>query len=84
MRTDSGVRGTLPIPKMIKEYKLNAAIAVNNVGNAFTPQGTCDPLSVASLGVAVYQAGTKNDSEILYVSSSHGRGVFDRIVGWLI
>lgn len=66
MRTDSGVRGTLPIPKMIKEYKLNAAIAVNNVGNAFTPQGTCDPLSVASLGVAVYQAGTKNDSEILY------------------
>ncbi|OCL03083.1 cytosine deaminase protein-like protein [Glonium stellatum] len=66
MRTDEGVRGTLPITKMIKEYKFNAAIAVNNIGNAFTPQGTCDPLSVASLGVAVYQAGTKSDSETLY------------------
>ncbi|KAF1989531.1 cytosine deaminase protein-like protein [Aulographum hederae CBS 113979] len=66
MRTPQNYRGTLPIPQMIKEYGINAAIAVNNVGNAFTPQGSCDPLTVASLGVGVYQAGTKQDSEILF------------------
>lgn len=68
MRAESGVRGTLNVPKMIKEYKLNAAVAVNNVGNAFTPQGDCDPLAVASLGVGLYQTGTKQDAELLYVS----------------
>ncbi|KAF2812639.1 cytosine deaminase protein-like protein [Mytilinidion resinicola] len=66
MRAESRARGTLPIPEMIEEYKLDGAIAVNNVGNAFTPQGNCDPLSVASLGVAIYQAGTKKDAEVLY------------------
>ncbi|EPE36278.1 Metallo-dependent hydrolase [Glarea lozoyensis ATCC 20868] len=58
-------RGTLQIPQMIKKYGLNGAIGINNVGNAFTPQGNCDPLSLASLGVAVYQAGTKEDADIL-------------------
>ncbi|OCK79253.1 cytosine deaminase protein-like protein [Lepidopterella palustris CBS 459.81] len=66
MRTESGVRGTLPVPEMIEKYGLNAAIAVNNVGNAFTPQGNCDPLSVASLGVAVYHAGSNKGAEVLY------------------
>jgi hypothetical protein len=70
--SDSGggvrVRGTLQIPQMIKKYGLNGAIGINNVGNAFTPQGSCDPLSLASLGVAVYQAGTKEDADILLVS----------------
>ena len=62
------VRGTLQIPQMIKEYGLDGAIGINNVGNAFTPQGNCDPLSLTSLGVAVYQTGTKGDAEILLVS----------------
>ncbi|KAF2458683.1 cytosine deaminase protein-like protein [Lineolata rhizophorae] len=66
MRTECGARGTLPIPKMVEGHGLNAAIAVNNVGNAFTPQGSCDPLSVASLGVGVYQAGAKRDTEVLF------------------
>ncbi|KAI9746090.1 MAG: hypothetical protein M1818_000771 [Claussenomyces sp. TS43310] len=61
------VRGTLQILQMITEYGLQGAIGVNNVGNAFTPQGTCDPLSVATLGVGVYQAGTKAHAEILLV-----------------
>ena len=61
------VRGTLQIPRLITEYGFNAAIGVNNVGNAFTPQGNCDPLSVACLGVGLYQAGTMRDAEILYV-----------------
>ena len=66
MRTENSVRGTLPIPSMIKQHGLNAAIGINNIGNAFTPQGSCDPLSIASQGVGVYQAGTKRDAEILY------------------
>ncbi|KAH8820532.1 hypothetical protein F5884DRAFT_849790 [Xylogone sp. PMI_703] len=59
-------RGTLQVLEMIHRYGLNAAIGINNVGNAFTPQGTCDPLSLASLVVGVYQAGTKADAELLY------------------
>jgi len=51
-------RGTLKVPQMIKRYGMQAALGVNNVGNAFTPQGSCDPLSVACLGVGIYQAGT--------------------------
>ena len=60
------VRGTLQIPSMIQTYKLQGAISVNNVGNAFTPQGNCDPMGVASMGVGLYQAGTKRDTELLF------------------
>ena len=56
-------RGTLQIPQMIRKYGLNGAIAVNNVGNAFTPQGSCDPLALASWGVGVYQT---TDVETLF------------------
>ncbi|KAJ4360569.1 uncharacterized protein N0V89_001135 [Didymosphaeria variabile] len=66
MRTRANVRGTLPVVEMIQQHDLHAAIAINNVGNAFTPYGNCDPLSIASLGVGIYQAGTKQDTEILY------------------
>ncbi|KAL3421332.1 hypothetical protein PVAG01_07777 [Phlyctema vagabunda] len=59
------VRGTLQILQMIEEYGLDAAIGINNVGNAFTPQGSCDPLALASLGVGIYQAGTTADAELL-------------------
>jgi hypothetical protein len=62
-------RGTLQVPQMIKRYGMQAALGVNNVGNAFTPQGSCDPLSAACLGVGIYQAGTKLDADILLVSS---------------
>ena len=44
MRTPENVRGTLPVTELINEHGLEAAIAVNNVGNAFTPYGNCDPL----------------------------------------
>lgn len=62
------VRGTLQIPQMVQKYGLEGVIGVNNVGNAFTPQGSCDPMGIASLAVGVYQAGTKTDAEIIYVS----------------
>lgn len=69
MRTPDHVRGTLPVIQLINTYGLNAAIAVNNVGNAFTPQGSCDPLRIAELGIGLYQAGTQKEAELLYVSS---------------
>ena len=61
-------RGTLQISQMIREYHVHGAIGVNNVSNIFTPQDSCDPPSVASLGAAIYRAGTKADTEILMVS----------------
>jgi hypothetical protein len=64
------VRGTLQAIHMIEKYGLNVAIGVNNVGNAFTPQGSCDPLGLASLGVGLYQAGRKQDADTLLVSST--------------
>ncbi|EGP91083.1 uncharacterized protein MYCGRDRAFT_89091 [Zymoseptoria tritici IPO323] len=60
------IRGTLDIPRMINEYDLNACISINNIGNAFTPFGSCDPLALACQGVGVYQAGTKKDAELLF------------------
>ena len=63
-------RGTMQVLWMIKELGINAAIGANNVGNAFTPQGNADPLSVASLGVGLYQAGTEEDASLLYVSTT--------------
>lgn len=60
------VRGTLQITHMIRKYGIQGAIAINNVGNAFTPYGSCDPLSVASMGVGLYHAGTKQDAKLLY------------------
>ena len=59
-------RGTLQIPQMIQKYGLPGAIAINNVGNAFTPYGSCDPLSIASMGVGLYHAGTKHNAQLLY------------------
>lgn len=59
-------RGTLHVVKMIRKHDLDAVIGVNNVGNAFTPWGSADPLSLACLGVGIYQAGTQEDAELLY------------------
>ncbi len=60
-------RGTLQIPSLLEAIpSLSGAFAINNVGNAFTPQGNCDPLSIASLGVGLYHAGSKRDTEVLY------------------
>ena len=59
-------RGTLQLPQMIQKYGISGAIAINNVGNAFTPHGSCDPLGIASMGVGMYHAGTKQDTQLLY------------------
>jgi hypothetical protein len=64
-RTGHRPRGTLQIPSLIRDFGLDACLSVNNVGNAFTPWGSGDPLALASLGVGVYQASTEDDARIL-------------------
>jgi cytosine/adenosine deaminase-related metal-dependent hydrolase len=59
-------RGTLQVLDMVKKHGINACLSVNNVGNAFTPWGTGDPLALASLGVGIYQAGTDEDANLLF------------------
>ncbi|RAL09917.1 putative zinc metallopeptidase [Aspergillus homomorphus CBS 101889] len=59
-------RGTLPVVEMINKHELDAVMGINNVGNAFTPWGSEDPLSLACLGVGIYQAGTRANAELLY------------------
>jgi len=58
-------RGTLQVLDMIRRFGLDACMGVNNVGNAFTPWGTGDPLQLACLGVGIYQAGTEQDAKLL-------------------
>ena len=84
MRTPERVRGTLNIPELIKSYGLNACIGVNNIGNAFTPQGSCDPLSLACSCIGIYSAGMEADAELLYecVSTRARKAIgFGRIDG---
>ncbi|KAH7925904.1 Metallo-dependent hydrolase, partial [Leucogyrophana mollusca] len=52
---------TLNAPQIWRRHGVHVALSVNNVENAFTPQGSLDPLSLASLGVGVFQVGTEND-----------------------
>lgn len=59
-------RGTIHVPSMITEFGLSACLGVNNVGNAFTPYGTGDPLQLASWAVGIYQVGTAKEAELLY------------------
>ncbi|PIL22531.1 hypothetical protein GSI_15220 [Ganoderma sinense ZZ0214-1] len=65
---DFAPRGTLNVPRLATEHGLRVAMSVNNVENAFTPQGPVDPLGLCPLGVAVFQAGTKIDCRMLVES----------------
>lgn len=68
--TVPALRGTLPVTRLMREHDIEVAMSVNNVQNAFTPQGTTDPLALCALGVALFQAGTVDDCEILLVCTS--------------
>lgn len=77
MRTEDRTRGTLDVPRLIKEHGINACVGINNIGNAFTPHGSCDPVTLACNGVGIYQSGTKEDAELLLecVSSRARRAI---------
>lgn len=55
---------------MIKDFGLSACLGANNVGNAFTPYETGDPMQLACWGAGLYQAGTVHDAELLFSSVS--------------
>ncbi|VDC02411.1 unnamed protein product [Peniophora sp. CBMAI 1063] len=57
MRTSERRRGTVDA-HVAAGAGVDVALAVNNVGNAFTPQGSADPLGLVPLGVALYQDAT--------------------------
>ncbi len=59
-------RGTLNILALTQTYGLKGCIAINNVGNAFTPFGSGDPLELAAWCVGIYQGGGEGDAEVLY------------------
>lgn len=63
-------RSTLRIPQLARNYGLQIAMSVNNIENAFTPQGSLDPLSLCTFGAAVFQAATPEDLRILVVSTA--------------
>ncbi|KAJ7250905.1 hypothetical protein B0H12DRAFT_1202867 [Mycena haematopus] len=58
-------RSTLRIPYIANKYNIEMAMSVNNVQNAFTPQGSLDPLSLCALGVALFQSATPRDLRTL-------------------
>ncbi|KZT12071.1 Metallo-dependent hydrolase [Laetiporus sulphureus 93-53] len=62
---DQTPRGTLDVPRLAREHGLKLAMSVNNVENAFTPQGPVDPLALCTMGVALFQSGTKQDCRSL-------------------
>ncbi|KZV62206.1 Metallo-dependent hydrolase [Peniophora sp. CONT] len=57
MRTPERRRGTVDV-HTAASAGVDVALGVNNVGNAFTPQGSADPLELVPLGVALYQDAT--------------------------
>jgi hypothetical protein len=61
-------RGTLNILQLKNEHGIDAAMSINNLQNAFTPQGSADPLSLCTLGVTIFQSATPEDCRTLVVS----------------
>lgn len=61
-------RGTIPVPFATSRMGMDVAMSVNNVGNAFTPQGSVDPLGLCPLGVATYQDASEDTCQTLVVS----------------
>lgn len=62
-------RATLRVSQLKGDYGINVSMSVNNVQNAFTPQGTVDPLGLCTLGVGIFQAATPEDCRTLLVNT---------------
>lgn len=50
---------TLDVARIWRDHGIHVALSVNNVENAFTPQGYLDPLTLACLEVGLFQIGTE-------------------------
>ncbi len=62
-------RSTLRVPYIARQYGIQMAMSVNNIENAFTPQGSVDPLGLCTLGAAIFQSATSADIRILAAST---------------
>lgn len=60
-------RSTLRVPYIARKYGFQIAMSVNNVENAFTPQGSLDPLALCTLGAGIFQSATPQDIRTLMV-----------------
>lgn len=69
-------RGTLNVPDLAKRRDIYVAMSVNNLENAFTPQGSLDPLSLCTFGVAIFQTALHNDLVTLLVRLMYFRSCF--------
>lgn len=49
----------LDVATIWRNYGVHVALSVNNVENAFTPQGYLDPLTLTCLEVGLFQLGTE-------------------------
>lgn len=58
-------RSTLRVPYILNNFGIEIAMGVNNIENAFTPQGSLDPLSLCTFGVAIFQSATPADIRTL-------------------
>ncbi|KIK69562.1 hypothetical protein GYMLUDRAFT_33937 [Collybiopsis luxurians FD-317 M1] len=61
-------RSTLRVPYIAGNHGIDIAMSVNNIENAFTPQGSVDPLALCAFGAAVFQSATKKDIHTLMKS----------------
>ncbi|EGN98075.1 hypothetical protein SERLA73DRAFT_182935 [Serpula lacrymans var. lacrymans S7.3] len=61
MRGATTASRSLDVSRLWRIYGVHIAMSVNNVENAFTPQGSLDPLTLASLGVGMFQVGAEID-----------------------
>ncbi|KAF8558328.1 Metallo-dependent hydrolase [Imleria badia] len=50
---------TLDVARIWRDHGIHVALSVNNVENAFTPQGYLDPLTLTCLEVGLFQVGTE-------------------------
>lgn len=51
---------TLDVAGIWRDHGVHVALSVNNVENAFTPQGYLDPLTLTCLEVGLFQVGTEH------------------------
>lgn len=61
---------TLDVSRIWRDHGVHVALSVNNVENAFTPQGYLDPLTLACLEVGLFQVGTEPGWRELLVCGS--------------
>lgn len=77
-------RGTLRVPYIARNYGFQMAMSVNNIENAFTPQGSVDPLALCTLGAAIFQSATPADIRTLAVPDVYNQRMLHILIPLLL